>query len=444
MTGGRLREFVGAVAGHPVAFLLAINIVCAVLGLAQFGYAIAVLKPTDLAVIGVLSAIGSVVTGLVDVKLVDLTTKLYFAAPKDDRRRRAGVLTASLALHASLGLLIGAVVLAAGTMIAGRLLEQSPAQLWTVAIAARMAVAYPVNAMTSFLRLVGDFAGSGWLRLTNQIVVTVITLAALTLSPDLWGYFLAVAIGAVLSVLLAAAWVSHSIGQKLGFAIFVLPRQAEVAGFMAERRFMAGGSLTGWAKLLSRAGDTLLVAALASDTTTGLYRIARQAYDNLSGLTDAVHQFYSPTIVECVAQGRDDQLRKHRGRLMVIGAGAAAGALSASWLVLRPLAMAYYPHYLPALHAFEIMAALLVVTLGIHGWLWPVLVARGHVAHFGGFAIAGAVVQLAAIGGLALAGRLDATSAALTSWAMAAIGYGPALILYARPSRVRDPRSSEV
>ncbi|MGE0701847.1 MAG: hypothetical protein AB7O57_22300, partial [Hyphomicrobiaceae bacterium] len=336
MSQSSTRALLGRVAAHPVTFLLAINIACAGLGLVQFGYALAVLKPSDFAVIGVLAAIGGVVTGLLDVKLSDLTTRLFFAVPEKERARRAGVLTASLGLHVAVGITIGALVLVAAALLAPHLLERTPAPWWIGAMALRTAAAYPVNAMTSFLRLVGAFSTAGWLRLVIQLGVTLVTLGGLWLSPDLGGYFGAAVVAAVVSLGLTTVTTARGIGTSLGASLVRRPGAVDLAGFRTAGSFLAGGSLTSLSKLLARSGDTLLVAALAGDMTTGLYRVARQAFDNLAGLTDAVHQFYTPTIVDCVSRKRWDELARHRRRLMSIGAGAAVGALLLSWLVLRP------------------------------------------------------------------------------------------------------------
>lgn len=185
--------------------------------------------------------------------------------------------------------------------------------------------------------------------------------------------------------------------------------------------------MAGVSKLLSRSCDTLIVASFGNDTLTGLYRVARQGYDTLAGVTDAVHQFYTPTIVDCVTRGRWAEFRKHRNRLMLMGLAAVLGAVLGSWYVLRPLATTYYPQYSPALTAFEIFAPLLFVTLGIHGWLWPALVASGRIWCFGVLGILGALVQLGALALLTRFGPFDLGIAAMTAWLMAATNYGPLL-----------------
>ena len=425
--GSGVLSFAAALAAHPVSFLLGINVLCAALGVFQFAYGVAMLEPADFAVIGVLTAIGGVVTGLLDVRLIDLTTKLYFAEPMENCQQRARLLSASLAVHVGAGLAIGGLVMLAGAALAPHLLERPPTAWWVAAMALRMGVALPIDALNAFVRLTGDFRTTGWLRLVTQVAVTTLTVGALAISPDLTGYFFAVAIGAVVSIGLCIPASRQAIAAKLGGPLPIVPEFGVVRAYLTSDRFFRGGSLTSLAKLLSRSCDTLLVSAMAGDATTGLYRVARQAYDSLANLVDAVEQFYTPTIVDAVSRGQRDELRKHRQRLVLIGMAAAAGSIAASWLLLRPLAAARYPQYLPALPAFEVLSGLLVVTLGVHSWLWPMLVARGHVESFGLQAIVGALAQLAAIAAMAFFGLLDAATAAAAVWVMAAVSYGPFL-----------------
>lgn len=431
-------EVLGKLVAHPVTFLLAINIACAALGLAQFAWSLAVLRPEDFAVIGVLAAIGGVVVGLLDVKLADLATSRYFAVEASDTKRRAEILSVSLGLHLMAGLIVAALVFTTAVLLAQHLLQRVPEIWFAAAMAMRMGVVYPMTALTTFVRLVGDFGTAGWLRLGTQVIVTLVTLAALVTSPDLAGYFAGVAIGAIFSIVLALVVARRSIGNALGQPLVLGGDAESYRAHLTAGRFLAGGSLAGLGKMLSRSADTLLIAALTNDTTTGFYRIARQAFDNLAGLSDAAHQFYTPTIVDCIKRGRWDEYRKHRWRLMAIGGAAAVVTIALSWSLLRPFAAHYYQHYLPALPAFEIFAGLLVVTLGIHGWLWPTLVAAGAIGRFGALAVAGALAQLAAMVLLARLGMLDAMTAAMASWIMALVSYGP-LVGERMAARLRSP-----
>ena len=429
MTALELRALMTAAILHPVTFLLAVNIVCAALGLAQFAYSIAVLKPTDFAIIGVLAALAGVVTGLIDVKLGDLTSKLYFAIPKEKRTERAAQLSASLALHVAVGLVATCLITLAGALLAPRLLEQPVERWWLGALAVRIGLGYPLAAFYLFPRLVGDFRAAGRVRPAAQTVATLLTIAVLISTPSLDGYFAGSLLGAAVSTLIALVMSSRCSERALAATILRAPPVAAVRAHLGSVTFLASTWLLGAARVLTNACDTLLVAALTTDTTAGLYRIARQAYDSLAALTDAVHQFYTPTIVECLSRDRWQDFNKHRRRLLIMGAIVTSGTLLLSREVLRPLARASYPQYSAALPAFDVFAGLFLLTISIHGWLWPMLVASNQVSLMSVLALAGGVAQLTAMWALGSAGLLDPTTAAATSWLALVLAYGPMLVL---------------
>lgn len=439
MTPTEARAQVGKLMAHPVTFLLVVNVVCGILGLFQFAWAVSVLQPRDFAVIGVLAAIGGVIAGLLDVKLGDLTTRLFYAANKEDRDGRAAILASSLLLHVLAGVIVGCAMLAVSHILAWRFLEQPVITAWIAAAAARLATIYPISALHTHTRLIGEFWALGCLRLVTQIIITGITVAALVIQPDVTGYFAAMAINALVAIALATIVAANRVRLNLGTSLLRWPTADSFAAFRASGSFLAGGSLAGLSKLLSRSCDTLLLAALTNDATTGIYRVARQAFDTIAGLSDALHQFYTPTIVDCVNRNRWAEFRKHRFRLMLIGVTCSLGAIAGSWLILRPIAAAHYPHYTQALPAFEIFAGLLVITIGIHGWLWPTLVAGNKVGRFGLLGLCGAVLQLAAMIVLARAGWLGPAEAAATAWIMAAINYGPLVAGWLARQTARKP-----
>lgn len=423
-----VRDVIARALRHPIAFMLAVNVVCAVLGLLQFTITLAWLQPTDFARLGILVAIAALVTGLLDVRLVDLTTRLYYARPADDATGRCNLLRASLALHTLQAIVSGVSIALSAALLASWLSESRFEAWWIVVVAARAGSSFVVNILASFLRLAAAFQAAGWLRLAGQVVATVATFIGFWISPDLDGYFIGMAITTITTPILTIGVAAPLIDRAHGARLLRLPSRPAVREFSQSTRFLAAGSLTGFSKLLSRSCDLLLVAALTDDTTTGLYRVARQGYDTLLGLSDAVHQFYTPTIVDAANRGRQHDVERHTARLMAIGALVAAGAISFSWIALRPLAAARYPQYAAVLPAFEVMASLLVVSLGVHGWLWPLLIARGGAARFGVWSLLGAMAQLAAIAILGHVGLLDVTTAAMTGWVTALVTYVPLLL----------------
>ena len=63
------------------------------------------------------------------------------------------------------------------------------------------------------------------------------------------------------------------------------------------------GNLLGYAKLLQRSADVLLVAYVAGDRETGLYKLARQIVDGgIAVVQDALYQVYFPDFLDLLTR----------------------------------------------------------------------------------------------------------------------------------------------
>ena len=408
---------------HPVAFLALVNAACAILGLAQFAVALALLAPPEFAVIGVLAATGSVVANLVDLRLPDLATRLYLGLAKSELEQRRAILSAGLRIHATLALLIMVLGTAAMTWLAPSLLQKRVAPTWIVCMALVVGAQYITGLLGSYLRLLGQFTASGWLRLATTGAGVALMLAVLMRYPDLDGYYTAQALATAIALAAALFVTERHTRAVLGKSLLAPPTRQALASYNSAREFLAAGSLLGFAKILTRSGDMLLVAALTSDQVAGSYRVARQASDSLFGLSDAVHQFYHPTIVAALARNDQAAFRAARLRLVVLGTLAGLAAVSGALIVLDPLVGALLPRHHPAVTSFAVLAGLLAVTIGIQGWLWPALVAHRRIGIFGCLSLAAGIVQMTAILLLSRLGWLDPTTAAATAWLAAAVTY---------------------
>ena len=408
---------------HPVAFLALVNAACAILGLAQFAVALALLAPPDFAVIGVLAATGSLVANLVDLRLPDLATRLYLGLAKSELEERRAILSAGLRIHATLALLIMVLTAAAMTWLTPRLLENRVAPTWIVCMTLVVGAQYITALLGIYLRLLGQFTASGWLRLATTGTGVALMLAVLMRYPDLDGYFKAQAFATAIALAATLVVTERHTRALFGASLLAAPTRQALTSYNGARGFLAAGSLLGFAKILTRNADMLLVAALTSDQVAGSYRVARQASDSLFGLSDAVHQFYHPTIVAALARNDQAAFRAARLLLVVIGTLASLAAVGGALMVLDPLVAALLPRHRPAVTSFAVLAGLLAVTIGIHGWLWPVLVAHGRIGLFGCLSLAGGIIQLAAILLLSRFGWLDPTTAAATAWLAVVVTY---------------------
>src|SRR4051812_22321548 len=88
------------------ALLTAINVVCAAIGAAQGVFIVRTLGPNLFGIAAVLVAIASITTNLVDVRITDLVSRIYFDARSRTAADRATAIRVGLAFSLVGGTLI--------------------------------------------------------------------------------------------------------------------------------------------------------------------------------------------------------------------------------------------------------------------------------------------------------------------------------------------------
>jgi O-antigen/teichoic acid export membrane protein len=410
---------------HPVLMLGGVSAAALPLSLLQFAVAVAVLSPADFAVVGVLLAAGSFVANFVDLRLIDLSTKLYYEASKHQPGARLSILRAGFWLQGGLAMLAFALAAPVTTYAAAWLLERPVEWSWIWIAAFLPAAAFVSSTVSAFLRTTGAFEAFGAFRLSSQILQAVIVITFLVIGRNVGSYLTGLGLAALVVLALSILWCEWESRKRLGGSLLAFPDREAVQQHLGDLSFLAAGSLIGFAKMMSRTGDVLMVAALSSDDMTGLYRVARQAADALYSLTDAVNQFYGPTIIAAVSRKDDAAFRHLRKRVFGIGLATVAAAVLVGLFVLPPVTTWYAPQHLGAVAPFTVFAAAIMVLIGVHSWLWPALVAQGTISRFGLASLAGAALQILAMAVLYRLDLFTPTTAAMCFWLCLGVTYAP-------------------
>jgi O-antigen/teichoic acid export membrane protein len=413
---------------HPVLWLSGASAVGTLVSLVQFAIALTVLTPVDFAIIGVLLSAGTFVVNFVDMRLIDLTTKLFNDVEKEGQARQLDVLGAGLLIQAGLAAIVivvaGGVVWAAGTWLLTQPIH------WSLIVAAAVMPAATLvsSTLSAYLRLLGAFDVFAAYRLVSQLTQAAIVIALLLAFKSAGAYVVGIGVASVVILVMSWLWVRAVARNKMALTFLAeRPSARSLRQHTSQTSFLAAGSSISLAKMISRTGDVLIMAALSDERTTGLYRVARQAVDALFALADSVNQFYGPTIVAAVS-GNDLKSYHHlRARVILLACLATAAGLALALLVLPSLGARFAPQHLDAVHPFAVFVLGLLFVIGIHGWLWNALVARGEIGGFGLASVVGAIGQGVAMVVLALLGKLTATTAAACWIVGLAITYLPLL-----------------
>jgi O-antigen/teichoic acid export membrane protein len=131
----------------------------------------------------------------------------------------------------------------------------------------------------------------------------------------------------------------------------------------------------GYAKLLHRSADVLLVGFFCGDYHAGLYRCARSATDTLFAVNDVLAKTYQPRLFRLAAERDATAFRALARHLLLTMLGLAAVGVAAE-LILLPVLV---PFVFGAVFAGAVPAMILLTVpvmwaFAVNLWAWPLLI----------------------------------------------------------------------
>lgn len=404
----------------PTGYLAFTNVVASGLGFVQGIISARLLGAEAFGVIAVIAATNATVLNFLDVRLIDLASKLYYRFKADNlgevRAYRASVLEVCLAGNGLISFSLSIVGLLANIAFI-HVFTTTPVRVeWLVAQSLVLAMSNWANTFDYLQRFSGRFYLMGTWRLINRILYVAVFLAILLASPNLDGYysgaFAATALGLVMTVGLSVfIWLRYDRLPLLRKGMW-----QSLADYRRDFRFLFFGNLLGYVKMLQRGSDVLIVGLFADDRITGLYRLARSLTDSFYVLFDAMNQVYLPRFMELLSQRAHAEYRRLARRLLVYSTGFTLAALIAE-IVAMPLLMqtVLANRFAGAEGAIAVMTIPFVFVTGMYIWMWPMYVYSGRIARYTAYSFLACLAQYAVMIGLFLV--LPATPVA------AALGY---------------------
>jgi O-antigen/teichoic acid export membrane protein len=370
----------------PARFLTLTNILTAALGLAVSLFIARTLGPELLGLMGVIAGINGSVMGFVDVRLNDVTAKLFFerdrVATDVVPEYRAGVLWVGVAGSGLVAVTTAVVSASIGNLFIHRFTQQPTAWWWLPAAALTLSVSTTAAALTASLRLANAFYWIGVVRLGSQALAVITAVLFLTRAPTIGSAYMAALAGAVGGMLLALAAFLRT------WKAVVPLRRPMISRAMAAFRQNGGvlfhGNLLGYAKLFQRSADVLLVAYFAGDRETGIYKLARSLTDGgLAVLQDALYQVHYPSLLDAFARRDSQAFRRVARTLMsvsaVITAVLVAGELTILPLLTRTVLGAKFAGVtVPVM----ILTTSFVFIVGFYPWLWALFTSTSEMRPF--------------------------------------------------------------
>ncbi len=371
----------------PTRYLAVVNVTCTLLGFTVSFVNMRVLGAELYGIVAIIGASSGTMLNFLDVRLTDLTAKLYYRQdiPMGVGRSayRASVIQLCLVGNGVISLAAGTLGLLVGVLTIG-LFTASPVRTeWIVAQSVILALNHWTSSFTYMQRFSGRFYLMGtWRAITRVIGLIVIVLIVVT-HPNLDGYYAA---------LFLAEAVSAAMG--IGLSLFIWLRYEEFPMFRSDwlvslpsyrdgARFLVFGNLLGYSKMLHRSADALLVGYFCGDRETGIYKFARSLTDTLLVLFDAMNQVYYPRFLELMSKGRFDEYRRLARRL-VSRAGLLTVVILAGEALFLPtlLRVVLADRFAGAEPTIMVMTVTFFLVAGVHIWMWPLFVHSGRLGQY--------------------------------------------------------------
>jgi len=387
----------------PARYLAVANGVGAACALAAGIYQARVLGPEQLGVMGIIAGITGSALTFVDVRLNDTAARAFYEvdglAPTEAAAHRAGVVWV-----AALGtLLVGAVAALLVFLVGGVLVpvftRAAVSRWWLPADAVTLALQALTGTLFALLRYSREFYVIGHWRMATQATQAAVTVIGLTLMPTLAGAYVAGLAGAsvVAALALAVSWRVWT--RRAGVPLGRPDWGSAWAAYRRSRGMLFYGNLLGYAKLLQRSADVLLVAYVAGDRETGLYKLARQLVDGgIAVVQDALYQVYFPDFLDLLTRRAATAFRALARRLAVTCAALTAAAVAGEAVLLPTLVpLVFGADFAGAEWPMAIMTLTFFFIAGCHPWIWALYVGAGRLGGYTAMAFAAVAVQYLAM-----------------------------------------------
>lgn len=364
------------------ALLTSTNVACAAIGASQGLLVLRLLGPESYGAAAVLVALTAVATNLVDVRLTDLISKLYYdegaSFAANGTQYRTSVLRLGFGLYLLGAALITAVSLGLMVLGARRLtgIELTTSWLWMAAAA--QGVSYLGSFFIFIQRFIALPRRMAVLQLASAVINAAAMVAFVSADRSVGGYAAGLMVSAA-GIATLNAWQALAILGREGIALFGRQRAAvPVIDRRTILRFVAAGNVLGYVKLLHRAADVLLVAALCGDRETGVYKLARVMTDSLYAVSEAIGRVYQPRLLSLL-QARDHGEYAAVARSITTTAAAlTVAALGAAIVLLPRLAPFLGADGRDLTLSVAILTLAFFFVAGLQSWIWPAFVFFGR------------------------------------------------------------------
>lgn len=334
-------------------------------------------------IVGLVVSVGMLVLCFVDFRIYDVTSKLYLADKERAPLERLNILH----IGAVIQLLVAIVAFILSVMCSHFMLPYLTTKTLSLGQLLILCVVSAWNYFCGYFTSVQRLSGRVVDMSLYQLLATASGVAALSTAisttQGIDGYCSAVLLSSLVSgvIILFAYLRLFRVSSLRYFLPALLVNDARRV--MSERRVLLYSNLLGYLKLLSRAGDTLVVGALCNDFYTGLYRFARSLTDSLSLFYEISVKFYQPLFLKASTEGNSEKFKKFARAVLHAAIGLGLIIVAAELCFLDTILKFFFaPGFSESWSMIVTLSFPIIFAVGVNLWLWPLLISSGKLKFY--------------------------------------------------------------
>ncbi|MBX7142930.1 MAG: oligosaccharide flippase family protein [Oligoflexia bacterium] len=334
-------------------------------------------------VVGLVASVCAVVLCFVDFRIYDVTAKLYLADSQGSPMERVNVLHIGAMIQflvATLALLLS---VALSNLVLPYVANTPIDEEALIALSLATACNYFCGYFTTVQRLSGRVIEMALYQLFATALGVSVLCTALAKQPGLDSYCAAIVLSSAASGLVN--FLAYLRLFRISTTRFITLRTLaeNYRRVFREHRVLLYSNLLGYLKLLSRAGDTLLVGALCNDYHTGLYKFGRSLTDSLSLIYEIAVKFYQPLFLKASAEGNAQKFKKFSRGLLQAAVFIGIAIIFGEVLFLKDfLKLFFAPGFGDSYSMVLVLSIPVIFSLGVNLWLWPLLLSCGKMRFY--------------------------------------------------------------
>ncbi len=364
-------------------FLAAINIVGSLVGFIQGVLVAKYLGPEQLGVVAVVVAIAAISANLVDIRVGDLLAKIFYAEDSQTGEYKAAIFRMSVVVQLVPSSLVFVLVYIFGSSGYRIFTERHVHDASFAYIGMGYALIYFSGLFLYLQRFMESYILMGLGQLFVSLCTAIIVVSAVAYDPSVDGYARGLFFSALISALISISLCAYLWMKKGGVPLFRSVRLKVWERFSENFHLLIKMKFMGFAKLLHRAADVLLVGLFCNDQQTGVYKLARSLTDSFYLIFDAVNKVVHPRLYTWIKECEFRNYRLVMRKIFIWSLVLTAGIILLELLYLDEFVrVAFGGRYSEVEFSIIFLTVPLFFALGLHTWLWPLLVKRGGVGRY--------------------------------------------------------------